>query len=362
MAVTKDLQGLSYSAQYDELFSHLPLNTRARIPKPSLEAQSKEPNAKLIPGSDVWATQKLNNWTSRYVKGTTNRKPVQFTTGGSNKGLHLLCLAAPFTFSWPNFWLFLVLYCAVGCLGIDVSFHRQLTHRSFTCPKWLEYFLAYLGTLGLEHDPIEWVKHHRYHHQNTDTPLDPHKVQLPSPQVLDDRTGDNWIVKDLCSDAFYRFIHKTYNLHVVGQYMFLYWLGGFGAVVWGGALRQVLMWHVTWLVNSACHAWGARPYNTGDLSTNNSWLAIATFGESWHNNHHAFPFSARHGLEWWQVDIAWGVIRVLQFLGLAWDIRLPSEAQKRKLATAAASGQVAAPEEEAEVVQADSSSSAAKQE
>ncbi|KAL4443614.1 hypothetical protein ABPG75_011351 [Micractinium tetrahymenae] len=340
----------SYSAQYDELWaSPHNLDARRRLPKPSLEAQSKEPEAKLVPLSRVWALPKLNNWLGREPWSL-----FDIAVTGFIMGQHVLCLAAPFTFTWPAFWLFAVLFFAIGCLGIDVSFHRQLTHRSFSSPKLVEYLLAFLGTLGGEMDPIDWVRHHRYHHRNCDSPLDPHSTYegffwahcgwLMHSKVRAGVAGAGrahrrpWIVSDLVADPFYRLLHYTYPLLSTLQYVALYWLGGWPALIWGGAVRQVLMWHVTWLVNSACHIWGSRPYATPDLSTNCGWLALPTFGESWHNNHHAFPGSARHGLEWWQVDIAWWAIRALQALGLAWDIRLPTEAQKRAKLAAPANG------------------------
>lgn len=327
---------LSFSKQYDLLFKGKP-DSRLRLPHPSLDAQAHEPGAEKLPFSDVIITKKLN-----IVLNRESWTYYDILVGGFIGGLHALCLAAPFTFTWPAFWTGLVLYCLSGACGIDVSFHRQLTHRSFHTPKLVEYLLAYCGTLGCEGDPISWVKHHRFHHQNTDTALDPHSSYegffwshcgwLLHNKVLDARAGDNWIVKDLLADPFYAFLEKTYTWHILGQFWVLYAIGGLPFMIWAGAVRQVALWHVTWLVNSACHIWGSRPYDNGDLSTNCWWLAIPTFGEAWHNSHHAFPFSARHGLEWYQVDIAWYIIKTLQLLGLATDIRLPSEAQKRKLA------------------------------
>ncbi|PSC75319.1 Palmitoyl-monogalactosyldiacylglycerol delta-7 desaturase, chloroplastic [Micractinium conductrix] len=329
----------SYSAQYDELFTTKapPPDRRQRFPKPSIEEQSKEPGAQLIPFSaSVWAKKKINNWLEREPWS-----PIDKTVTGVIVAQHLICLAAPFTFTWPAFYWGLALLCTIGCLGIDVSFHRQLTHRSFATPKWLEYTLAFIGTMGGQMDPIEWCRHHRYHHTNTDTAMDPHSSYegffwshcgwLMHNDLLAKRAGDNWIIKDLVEQPFYRFLKHAYPLFDVGQHLILYCLGGWSAVVWTGAMRQVMLWHITWSVNSACHIWGSRPYATGDLSTNCAWLALPTFGEAWHNNHHAFPYSARHGLEAWQVDIAWYVISGLEALGLASDIRVPSEEQKAKM-------------------------------
>lgn len=139
-------------------------------------------------------------------------------------------------------------------------------------------------------------------------------------------------MSDLECQPFYQFLKKTYPLHMVASLALLFALGGLPALVWGGALRLVWVYHVTWFVNSASHVWGNQAYDTGDLSRNNWWVGILAFGEGWHNNHHAFEFSARHGLEWWQIDATWGVIWLLQKLGLAKNVKLPSESQRARLA------------------------------
>uniref|UniRef100_A0A7N0RF80 Fatty acid desaturase domain-containing protein n=1 Tax=Kalanchoe fedtschenkoi TaxID=63787 RepID=A0A7N0RF80_KALFE len=149
---------------------------------------------------------------------------------------------------------------------------------------------------------------------------------------LTEKCGEANNVSDLRKQIFYRFVEKTYYFHALAQAPVLYLAGGFPFVVWGGAVRIVAYLHVTFLVNSVCYLWGGRAWDTGDLSTNNWWMAVVNFGEGWHNNHHAFEWSARHGLEWWQVDATWGVIRLLEAVGLAKDIKLPSEAHKKKMA------------------------------
>lgn len=133
-------------------------------------------------------------------------------------------------------------------------------------------------------------------------------------------------------EPFYNHMEKHYMVHVGLMFAALYAFGGLPAVVWGGAARIVWVWHVTWLVNSACHLWGTQSYNTGDLSMNNWWVGLLGWGEGWHNNHHAFEFSARHGLEWWQVDLTWGIISALQAVGLADNVKLPTKKQKARLA------------------------------
>ncbi|KAF8011712.1 hypothetical protein BT93_J2099 [Corymbia citriodora subsp. variegata] len=139
-------------------------------------------------------------------------------------------------------------------------------------------------------------------------------------------------VGDLQKQPFYRFLQSTYHAHPIALAVLLYVLGGVPFLVWGMGVRIVWFYHITWLVNSVCHVWGKQAWNAGDLSRNNWWVAILTFGEGWHNNHHAFEYSARHGLEWWQLDMTWYVVRLLQVLGLATDVKLPNEAQKQRLA------------------------------
>ena len=228
-----------------------------------------------------------------------------------------------------------------GCLGITLSFHRQLSHRSFSTPKWLEYALAYCGVLAVQGDPIEWVSSHRFHHLHCDTPLDPHSPYegfwwSHAGWLLDHdatmvRVGARGNTGDMDAQPFYTWITRTYPWHVAAQFAALYAFGGLPAVVWGGALRVCWVYHITWFVNSVCHVWGKQAYDAGDLSRNNWWVGLLAFGEGWHNNHHAFEFSARHGLEWWQVDMTWGVVALLKALGLAKNVKLPSEKQKERL-------------------------------
>nr|GMD38816.1 palmitoyl-monogalactosyldiacylglycerol delta-7 desaturase, chloroplastic-like [Ipomoea batatas] len=209
--------------------------------------------------------------------------------------MHVLCLFAPFTFSWGAFWVAFWLYVVTGLLGITLSFHRNLSHRSFKLPKLLEYFCAYCGVQALQ-------------------------------------CGRPANVGDLEKQPFYKFIEKTYIIHPILLAALLYAVGGFPYIVWGMGVRIVWVNHITWFVNSVCHVWGSQPWNTGDLSRNNWWVAILGFGEGWHNNHHAFEYSARHGLEWWQVDMTWYVVKAMEAVGLASDIKLPTEVHMRKLA------------------------------
>ncbi|CAL8466841.1 g6377 [Coccomyxa elongata] len=337
----EQLGNLSYSAQYDRLFQQRSeLDTKKPVPKPSKEAQQEEDGAKKVLLSDVYATAKSPLFGRKW-----NGQDYGYTI--FMLVVHGLCLLAPFTFSWPMVGLFFGTYFITGCLGITLSFHRQLSHRSFTTPKWLEYALAYCGVLAVQGEPIEWVSSHRYHHLHTDTPLDPHSPYegfwwshmgwlLDNGATLE-RVGSRGNTGDLDSQPFYKFIQRTYAWHVVAMFAALYAFGGLPALVWGGALRAVWVYHITWFVNSASHCWGYQTYNTGDLSRNNWWVAVLAFGEGWHNNHHAFEFSARHGMEWWQFDVTWQIIAALKAVGLADNVKLPSEKQKARLAFPSAS-------------------------
>lgn len=330
-----EMSDLSYNEQYEELFSK-PLNLRRAVPKPVKDAQADVEGAQKVLLSDVYGLPKRNlffgrEWDSKDV-----------TYAAFMIGLHGLALLAPATFSWPMVGLFFGSYFVTGCLGITLSFHRQLSHRSFTTPKWLEYVLAYCGVLAVQGDPLEWVSSHRYHHLHCDTPLDPHSPYegfwwshmgwLLDNKATLERVHDRTNANDMASQPFYRHLEEYYVWHVVAQFAILYALGGLPALVWGGALRIIWVYHITWFVNSAAHVWGTQTYNTGDLSRNNWWVGILAFGEGWHNNHHAFEFSARHGLEWWQFDMTWIIIKALEAVGLASNIKLPSEKQKARLA------------------------------
>ncbi|XP_021298167.1 palmitoyl-monogalactosyldiacylglycerol delta-7 desaturase, chloroplastic [Herrania umbratica] len=267
---------------------------------------------------------------------------LDMATAGVVLAMHLLSLFAPFHFNWPAFWLAVGLYVVTGLLGITLSFHRNLSHRSFKVPKWLEYFFAYCGVQALQGNPIDWVSTHRYHHQFCDSDRDPHSPiegfwfshmsWLFDTNTVIERCGEPTNVGDLRQQPFYKFLQGTYILHPIALGVLLYALGGFPFLVWGMGVRIVWVYHITWLVNSACHVWGKQAWNTGDLSRNNWWVALLAFGEGWHNNHHAFEYSARHGLEWWQLDMTWCVIKFLQVTGLATEVKLPTEVQKKRMA------------------------------
>jgi fatty-acid desaturase len=270
--------------------------------------------------------------------------------------IHLVAILAcvPWFFSWTG-----VLLAALGCyvfggLGMNVGYHRLLTHRSFACPRWLERFLAILGACCMEESPTVWVAWHRRHHHAADKELDPHS---PLKSFLWGHIG--WLMirsdnanpgplkaryaPDLLSDPFYAWLEASDNWIKVSLVSWaLIFAAGFAAValwdgsqreavqfglsllIWAGAVRTVLVWHITWSVNSVTHLWGYRSYETPDNSRNNILIGLLAGGEGWHNNHHAAPTSARHGHKWWEFDVAWLTIRALMLCGLATKVCLPS--------------------------------------
>lgn len=246
---------------------------------------------------------------------------------------HLASVAALFCFSWKNFAAMLIGNWIVGSLGVGLGYHRLLTHRSFKAPKWLEYTLTALGTMSMQDAPDKWVATHRIHHAFTETPRDPHTtrpsfwwahigwVVLGKAQDHDAATFKKYI-PDLLKDRFHVLLAKYYLVPIILSGFLLYGLGGWSMVLWGVFVRVVVGWHTTWFVNSLSHFSGKRPFDTVDDSTNNWFVAILTFGEGWHNNHHAFPTSARHGLKWYQFDMNWLTIRLFKRLGWAKQIRL----------------------------------------
>jgi fatty-acid desaturase len=270
---------------------------------------------------------------SIFSRDRTFKQPLNWITTFFMLAFHVGAVVALFMFTWKAFAIAMFLWWVSGSVGIGIGYHRLLTHRGYKTPVWLEYFLTTCGTLALEGGPIAWVATHRIHHQNTDKEGDPHS---PGDGGLWAHMG--WIitgkamhrntaellpyVPDLRKHKFHRWISKWHWVPLAALGAVLYGIGGWSCVMWGIFLRTVVGLHATWLVNSATHMWGSRRFLTGDTSTNSFWVAILTFGEGWHNNHHAAPQSARHGLAWYEIDVNWYGIAALRFLGLVWDVKL----------------------------------------
>ena len=265
--------------------------------------------------------------------GRKHQHGLNWITAIAMTGFHIGAVAALFYIDYGAMLAALILYYAGGMLGIGMAYHRLLTHRGYKTPKFIEYFLTICGTLALEGGPIFWVATHRIHHQKSDQEGDPHTPRegtfwahmgwiLMGEGLHHDAQVLAKYAPDLSKDKFHVWLSNWHWLTnvVVGVGLLAY--GGVPYVLWGIFFRTTVGLHATWLVNSATHLWGSRRFQTRDDSTNNWWVALLTFGEGWHNNHHAHPTSARHGLAWYELDQNWIGIRTLQLLGLAWDIKI----------------------------------------
>lgn len=254
---------------------------------------------------------------------------------------HALAIASLFFFSWSNLVATVILWWISGSLGIGLGYHRLLTHRGFKVPKWLEYTLSVFGMLALQSGPLSWVTTHRIHHAFTETEKDPH-----SPRSGTYWAHIGWIFRgtsqnqswatmqrycpDFANDPVHQFMNKYYWIPTVAVGVSLVGIGGIGMLLWGIFLRTVFGWHFTWLVNSMTHLWGTRRFETRDDSRNNALVAAVSFGEGWHNNHHAYPRSAKHGLAWYEFDINWIQIWTLEKLGLAKSVHVYSPKKESK--------------------------------
>jgi fatty-acid desaturase len=280
-------------------------------------------------------------------------------------GLHHLVAALallPWFFSWTGVALAVGGVYVFGGLGINLCYHRLLTHRGLVCPKWLEHGFAILGVCSMQDTPARWVAVHRRHHEHADRQDDPHSplagflwghvgwMLLENRDLVRLGIYDRY-AKDILRDPFYRRLERTllYPAIVVASWA-VFFLGGFAAsllaggnaaqavrfgasvLIWGVFVRIVLVWHITWSVNSLSHLWGYQNYPTGEQSRNNWFVAILTSGEGWHNNHHADPRSARHGHRWWEIDLIYAFVRGLELVGLARNVSTPDHRMMAGLA------------------------------
>ena len=259
--------------------------------------------------------------------------------------IHIGAVAALFRFTWTGLAVALFLIWMATGLGISMGYHRLHTHRSYQVPLALEYFLAICGALTLEGGPIFWVAAHRIHHQNSDRPGDPHSPREGAwwahmGWILFGEENENYTrllakyAPDLEKHRFYVWLNKYHWVPLFLLAILLAAVGGFSVMLWGVCLRVTVGLHGTWLVNSATHMWGTRRFETHDDSRNNWWVALLTFGEGWHNNHHAHPTSARHGLAWYEFDPSWIQIKLLSFFGIVKSLhvaRVDSEPAEDRL-------------------------------
>jgi stearoyl-CoA desaturase (delta-9 desaturase) len=232
--------------------------------------------------------------------------------------------------------LLLIFYLLAG-LGITVGHHRLLTHRSFETYPWVKASLLIFGAMAPEGAPSDWASIHLEHHAHSDTDEDPHSplvslwhshlgwmfTKVPRPEIYGPR---------LRKDPVVVFVDRTWPIWAALGLAIPFAVGGWTGLLWGGLVRIFLLHHITWSVNSICHTFGTRPYATHDQSRNNWIMGLLAFGEGWHNNHHAFPRSAFHGLRWWEFDLSALFIRGLEAVGLAWNVqRVTPEAEQRRL-------------------------------
>ena len=241
-------------------------------------------------------------------------------------------------------------------IGIGVGLHRHFSHRAFQTTTPIRITLAVLGSMAAQGPLLFWAAVHRRHHAFSDREGDPHSPHLYGDGWVDLVRGfwhahvgwvfmpevhDLWVfVPDLVRDPLVLKISRLYFVWVgtglaipaaIGGIVTRTWAGAASGLLWGGLIRIALTHHTTWSVNSICHIYGRRPFRSRDLSANNLWLAIPSFGEAWHNNHHAFPSSAFHGLQWWEVDLSGYIIRLLEMTGLAWNVKRPSALSIREM-------------------------------
>jgi stearoyl-CoA desaturase (delta-9 desaturase) len=288
-----------------------------------------------------------------YPEGVSRRR-IAWRHAIAVSGYHILGLLVflPWFFSWQGVAFAIVAIYVYGCLGINLCYHRLLSHRSFCCPLWLEHLFATIAVCCLQDTPARWVAVHRKHHHQADEQPDPHSPlanlfwayvgwlfidnsELCRP-ILYDRYA-----RDIVRDRFYRFLERAYVWVLLAAWVAHFAVGFFAALLWGADLSAALqlgakvwlcgiviptigIWHVTWSGNSFPHLWGYRNYETGDNSRNNVLVALLTNGEGWHNNHHADPASASNQHRWWEFDGTFQFLRVLAMLGLAWNVGLPS--------------------------------------
>ena len=275
---------------------------------------------------------------------TWNGKRIDWVNVAWFGGIHAGALLAPWYFSWTGLGLCLFLWWLSGSIGIGLTYHRLLTHRGYRVPKWVEYLGTLAGMLASEGGAISWVAMHRIHHATSDQPG--RDLHTPKEGFLWSHVG--WVLTrlddgrdrrslqrryapELVADPVHRVLERLHWLPNVALGFALYAWGGLGLVAWGVLLRLVIVLNTTWFVNSATHTWGYRTWRTKDDSRNLWWVGLLAWGEGWHNTHHAFQRSARHGFGW-ELDMNWLAIRALAAMGLAKDVHLlPGNAERFRI-------------------------------
>jgi stearoyl-CoA desaturase (delta-9 desaturase) len=260
-----------------------------------------------------------------------NIKSVDWVVLGWMVMIHVGALAAPFFFTWQAFVGMLVMHWATCSIGICLGYHRFLSHKSLKLRQPARFLVAMCGVLSGEGSPLMWAATHRVHHARSDDHGDPHTPNHGSwwSHIIwlfmnhDKKCREQLYRRytpDLLKDRMLLFFEKTYGPMLFASGIALYALGGWPWLLWGLCFRMCFAYHSTWFVNSATHIWGYRNYDTDDRSRNLWWVALLSYGEGWHNNHHAHPRLARAGHKWWEIDMTFYAIRALQFVGLAYEV------------------------------------------
>ena len=267
-----------------------------------------------------------------------DRTQISWVTATAFAIFHVLAVVALFYTTWQAVLVAFVLHWVCISWGIGMGYHRLHTHRGYTTFKPIEYLFAICGTMTLQGGPIFWTAVHRIHHQRSDHDGDPHTPHdgkwwshilwtIFGEEMHSNTEVTGRYAPDLMKDPFYRALNSYHWVPLVILGLALLAIGGLPWLLWGVFLRVTVGLHCTWLVNSATHLWGTRRFETTDDSKNNWWVALVTFGEGWHNNHHALPRSAKHGLGRGELDISWLQIKLMSKLGLAWDLQVPTASQ-----------------------------------
>lgn len=326
----------------------------ASAPKPDIIIIATDINAPTaIPNSDTHIDEPPPSRMLKLVNGTVVVVPFLGVIAAA-------ILLWGVAFDWIYLTLFIGMYLLTG-LGITIGYHRLFTHRSFKTNKVVSATLAILGSMAFEGPLLRWVATHRRHHQVSDKHGDPHSPHTHGDSFWGSIRGAwhshmGWLfdqevfsanamgqlpdekdplkyVKDLHANPVCRSISKTFLLWallglaipaLIGGLATMSWTGALLGFIWGGLVRVFFVHHVTWSINSVCHLWGSRPFRSHDESRNNPIFGVLGFGEGWHNNHHAFPASARHGLRWWEIDASYLIIKIMRALRLVYDVKVPS--------------------------------------
>lgn len=268
--------------------------------------------------------------------------------------VHFVCLSAIWLgVTWQAFTLCLVMFF-VRKFGITGAYHRYFSHRSYKTSRAFQFILAFIGGASAQKGALWWAAHHRHHHKHSDTEEDLHSAKLEGfywshvGWVLSTEYEeyDDKSVQDLTKYPELVFLDKYHWIPPVSAAVLCYLIGGWIGLVWGFFISTVVLYHTTFAINSLCHMFGNRRYETGEHSKNSLWLAFLTLGEGWHNNHHHYPVSCRQGFFWWEIDITYYVLKTLSFFRIVWDLKAPPARLYKPEAMIGGAAKVTEPEPE----------------